>query len=256
MLNMKAAVREAITSEPPEPDAALKGYVRNFLVLRLFIGALGVALPFLLVFIGQGLDGDPWVRNSLSVYYYSGAGSIFVGVLTTIAFFLVAYRLLDFNLENVLSIAAGVCVLAVVLFPTSGPGEATELGPLQDWLGESAVGKIHIAAAALFIVFIGLISVIFGVRERDRHRKKPNEGRLWWGHLVCTGLIWLGGLWILATRDFLFGGPRWSVFAGEVVAFLAFGISWLTKGAERKLLFGWPTTNEAPASANDLPPAV
>jgi hypothetical protein len=69
--------------------------------------------------------------------------------------------------------------------------------------------------------------------------------------VVATGVIWLGGLWILATRDFLFGGPRWAVFAGEFVAFLAFGISWLAKGAERKLLFSWPTTNDAPAAAND-----
>ena len=74
---------------------------------------------------------------------------------------------------------------------------------------------------------------------------------MWWGHVVATGVIWLGGLWILATRDFLFGGPRWAVFAGEFVAFLAFGISWLAKGAERKLLFSWPTTNDAPAAAND-----
>ena len=251
VLNVKAGVKDAITFELPDPNEALKGYVRNFLVLRLFIGALGIALPFLLVFIGHGLDGDPWVRNSLSVYYYSGVGAIFVGVLTTIAFFLVAYRLLDLNLENALSFAAGVCVLAVVLFPTSRPDKATELRPVQDWLTESTVGKIHIFAAALFIVFIGLISLMFGARERDRHRKSPDEGRLWWGHVVATGVIWLGGLWILATRDFLFGGPRWSVFAGEFVAFLAFGISWLAKGAERKLLFSWPTTNDAPAAAND-----
>jgi hypothetical protein len=255
-MNIRAAVKEAITSEPPEPDVALKGYVRNFLVLRLFIGALGVALPFLLVFIGHGLDGDPWVRNSLSIYYYSGVGAIFVGVLTTIGFFLIAYRLIDVNLENALSIAAGVCVLAVVLFPTGRPNKATDLRPVQDWLGESVVGKIHLTAAALFVVFIGLISLIFGARERDRHRKTPEDGRLWWGHLVCTGFIWLGGLWILATRDFLFGGPRWSVFAGEFVAFLAFGVSWLAKGAERKLLFGWEAPNVAPASADDPPPVV
>lgn len=250
-MDLRDSVKDAITFELPEPIEALKGYVRNFLVLRLFIGALGIALPFLLVLIGHGLDGGPWVRNSLSIYYYSGVGAIFVGVLTTIAFFLVAYRLLDIKLENALSISAGVCVLGVVLFPTSRPDKATELRPVQDWLTESIVGKIHITAAALFIVIIGLISLIFGARERDRHRKKPDEGRLWWGHIVAAGVIWLGGLWILATRDFLFGGPEWSVFAGEFVAFLAFGISWLTKGAERKLLFGWPTTNEAPASAGD-----
>ena len=228
--------------------------MRNFLVLRLFIGALGIALPILLVFIGHGLDGDPWVRNSLSIYYYSGVGAIFVGVLTTIGFFLIAYRLIDVNLENALSIAAGACVLAVVMFPTGRPNKGTDLRPVQDWLGESAVGKIHLTAAALFIVFIGLISLIFGARERDRHRKTPDDGRMWWGHVVCTGVIWLGGLWILATRDFLFGGPRWSVFAGEFVAFLAFGVSWLVKGAERKLLFRWETPMVAPAPVDDPPP--
>jgi hypothetical protein len=235
-LKTNALLSPVLTFERPSLDEAAAGYVRSFLVQRLFIGALGVALPFLLVGFGFWVDGHPVPRNSLSVYYYSGVGALFVGVLTTVAFFLIAYRLVDLNLENVLSIIAGLAVLVVVLFPTKRPEKAIEPTPLQDLRGESFVNWIHVGAAVVFIVLIGLISLFFGAREHDRRRTEPGSGRFWWGHLVCTGVIWLGGLWILATE--VLGGPRWSVFAGEFVSFFAFGVSWLTKGAEFDALFG------------------
>lgn len=237
-LKTNALLSPVLTFEPPSPDAAAAGFVRSFLIQRLFIGVLGVTLPFLLVGFGYWVDGHPVPRNSLSVYYYSGVGALFVGVLTTIAFFLIAYRLAEFNLENVLSIIAGFAVLVVVLFPTKRPETTIDLTPLQDALGESVVNWIHVGAAVVFIVLIGVISLFFGARERDRRRTEPGSGRFWWGHLVCTGVIWLGGLWILVTDDRFLGGPRWSVFAGEFASFFAFGVSWLMKGAERDALFG------------------
>ena len=230
-----------VTYKRPPPSAAADEYRRSFLVQRLFIGFLGIALPFALAGFGYWIDGEPIPRNSLSVYYYSGVSAIFVGVLTTVAFFLIVYRLVEFkNLENVLSILAGLAVVFVVVFPTQRPDKTIELRPHQEAWGESFVNWVHVGAATTFVVLIGLISFFFAARERDRRRVEPGAGRFWWGHLVCMAFIWLGGLWILATE--IFGGPRWSVFAGEFVSFLAFGISWLTKGAEREALFGRRST--------------
>ena len=99
--------------------------MRSFLTVRLAVGVLGLLLPFFLAAAGYRLDkaeGYPRTRGSLSEYYYSGAGEVFVAVLATIAVFLIAYRLFEGkSLENWLSILSGFCVLAVVLFPTGRP---------------------------------------------------------------------------------------------------------------------------------------
>ena len=52
-------------------------------------------------------------------------------------------------------------------------------------------------------------------------------------------LIWLSGLYIgWAALGLPVPDPRTAAFQGEFVAFLAFGASWLTKGAEREILIG------------------
>jgi hypothetical protein len=67
-----------VEPRPTDPDSAR--YVRSYLVMRIFIGALGVALPFMLVLSdGLAFDGDPFPHGSLSAYYYSGARELFVG---------------------------------------------------------------------------------------------------------------------------------------------------------------------------------
>jgi hypothetical protein len=234
---LNALLRPVLTFHGrPSPDSEAARYVRSFLAQRLFIGLLGLLLPVLLLGFGYWLDGHPVPRDSLSAYYYSGVGALFVGVLTTVAFFLIAYRLVDVkNLENWLSILAGLAVLVVVLFPTKRPDEAIAPTPLQKSKGDSFVNWFHVRGAIAFIVVIGVISIFFALRERDRHHKEPGSGRWWWFHLVCTGVIWGGGLYILWTK--WQGGPRWSVFAGEFASFTAFGVSWLTKGAEWDTLF-------------------
>jgi hypothetical protein len=212
---LNALLRPVLTFHGrPSPDSEAARYVRSFLAQRLFIGLLGLLLPVLLLGFGYWLDGHPVPRDSLSAYYYSGVGALFVGVLTTVAFFLIAYRLVDVkNLENWLSILAGLAVLVVVLFPTKRPDEAIAPTPLQKSKGDSFVNWFHVRGAIAFIVVIGVISIF----------------------LVCTGVIWGGGLYILWTK--WQGGPRWSVFAGEFASFTAFGVSWLTKGAEWDTLF-------------------
>ena len=107
---------------------------------------------------------------------------------------------------------------------------------------------IHLIFAAAFIVFIGLTSFIFGARERDRRHESPYpKGRPWWRRLIFTwrwhfvfaGLIWGSGAYIvLATQEWVVPDSRSAAFWGEFVAFVAFGLSWLTKGAKREILLG------------------
>ena len=167
------------TVEPRPTDPERSRYVRSYLIMRIVVGALGVALPFLLVLVdGLWLDGDPFPRTSLSAYYYSGVRELFVGALSAIGIFLITYKVAESSLDNTLSLLAGAAVIVVALLPTGRPDDVLELTPLQDRLGESAVETTHFVAAAVFIGSLAVNSYFFGKREgtalppwvRRRHR--------------------------------------------------------------------------------------
>ncbi len=229
-------LKPEVTVEPRPVDPDMSRYVRSYLIMRIFIGALAVALPFLLVLIdGLGFDGDPFPRDSLSAYYYSGVRELFVGTLSATAVFLVTYKVADRTLDNTLSVVAGFAVLLVMLFPTSPP-EGVGLTPLQELLGVSGVKAVHFVAAGAFIVSLGVISFFFGVREGAR---EPREGRrsptFWRGyHWSCAGAIAAAVVWIVITA--LVGEPSKALLVGEAVAVWAFGASWLMKGLELDFL--------------------
>ena len=232
---------------PAEREGAR--YVRSYLVMRLLVGALGVALPFALVLVdGLAFDGDPFPRDSLSAYYYSGARELFVGTLSATGVFLFTYKVAERTLDNTLSIVAGIAVAFVAVFPTARPSDAVQLTPLQDLLGETLVSAVHYVAAAVFIVSLGVISFFFGVREGTRPpregRRSPSFWRLF--HWGCAAAIGVALVWIAVTE--LVGWPQRSLLYGEAAAAWAFGASWLAKGAELDILRG---NTPAPARADD-----
>jgi hypothetical protein len=230
-------LRPELTVEPRPKDPETSRYVRSYLIMRVFVGALGVALPFLVVLVdGLAFDGDPFPRTSLSAYYYSGARELFVGTLSATAIFLVTYKVADRTLDNTLSTLAGVAVLVVALFPTGLPPDVTELTPLQDLVGESVVEVVHFGAAAVFIVSLAAISFTFGVREGTRPPRDGARSPAFWRryHWACAGAIAVALVWIVVTE--LFGGPPNSLLYGEAVSVWAFGASWLMKGLELDIL--------------------
>jgi hypothetical protein len=168
------------TVHPRPADSHTARYVRSFLILRTVVGVLGIALPFLLVLVeGVWFDGSPFLRESLSAYYYSGARELFVGGLSAIGVFLFTYKVAESNLDNTLSLLAGLSVVVVALFPTSRPSGLIGLTAVQDRLGESVVAGIHFSAAGLFILSLALISYFFGKREgRPREGGPPRQRSL------------------------------------------------------------------------------
>jgi hypothetical protein len=228
-----------LTVEPRPADRETSRYVRSYLIMRVLVGALGIALPFLLVLSdGLVLDGDPFLRSSLSAYYYSGARELFVGTLSATAVFLVTYKVADRTLDNTLSTLAGLAVLVVALFPTGIPAPGVELTPLQDLLGEPVVEWIHFIAAAVFISSLAVISFFFGVREGARETRPGRRSPQFWRryHWFCAGTIGAALLWIGITE--LVGWPPRSLLIGEALAVWAFGASWLMKGLELDILRG------------------
>jgi hypothetical protein len=228
-----------LTVEPRPADPQAARYVRSYLIMRVFIGVLGIALPLLLVF-GDGLvfDEDPFPRDSLSAYYYSGVREVFVGALSATAIFLITYKVADRTLDNTLSTLAGLAVLVVALFPTGRPTRWLPLTPLQELLGERSVQSIHFGAATVFISSLGVISFFFGVREGARPtRQGARTPRFWRNyHWICAGTIALALVWVVATK--IAGWPHTSLLIGEGVSAWAFGASWLMKGLELDILRG------------------
>jgi len=154
----------------PDPHSGEGRYVRSFLVMRLFIGFIGVLLPFALVFIDHWwFHGYPWPRGSESIYYYSGMREVFTVSIGTIAFFMFAYKITERNLDNTLSFFAGLAGILIVLFPTAPPaliqkGFTTPtnpvppgLTPLQKSLTEPTTHTIHQFTSGAFILFLGLL---------------------------------------------------------------------------------------------------
>jgi putative copper export protein len=209
-------------------------YVRSYLIMRVAVGVLGIAVPLLLVF-GEPLlfDGQPFPRGSLSAYYYSGVRELFVGALCAIGVFLLTYKVAERSRENRLSIYAGVAVITVALFPTARPGEGVTPTPLQDLLSETTVERIHFIAAAVFIASLAVISYYFAKPPPNQRTRRSFWRRY---HLACAGFI-VAAL-ILAAVAGITGWPDKGLLIAEAVAVWAFGASWLMKGLELDVLLG------------------
>jgi hypothetical protein len=228
--------------------------------LRVVIGALGIALPFLLVFVDKlAFHGDPFPRDSLSAYYYSGLRDVFVIILAATGFFLIAYKITEKNLDNTLSLVGGLAAVTIPVFPTgrtSAVASSTPLTPLQDLIGEDWTKWIHFGSSAVFIGALGAISILFGRREADRpdHDNKL-PGGFWRGyHFACAGAIGVAAIWIVLTTWFV-DGPDWSLLAGEAACAFAFGASWFIKGAEIDYLLGREQAPQAAEAAPAVDPA-
>jgi hypothetical protein len=218
---------------PRETDRRELPYVRSYLMMRLAVGALGVGLPlFLVLFDGVLLGGHPFLRTSLSAYYYSGAREVFVGTLSAMGVFLLTYKAAEANLDNLFSLIAGAAVIFVALFPTERSDTPVGLTLLQSRWSESSVGDVHLYCAGAFFLSLMAISFLYGLREGRRERGDhfaPTSWRTY--HWICAGVIGLAIAWCLATGQFDFGPSR-SLLYGEVVAVAAFGVSWIGKGLE------------------------
>jgi len=237
---MREFLQPVVAVHPPPAGPDATRYVRSYLIMRVLVGVIGIGLPFALVLLdGVWFDGEPFPRDSLSAYYYSGVRELFVGALSATGVFLLTYKVAERNLDNTLSLLAGAGVLLVAVFPTNRPGGGGRLTPLQEELGETFVATVHYVSAAVFISALAVISFYFGKREGARPAVEGRRSPRFWRnfHWACAGAIAAALLWILVTEvgDV---GPGESLLIGEAVSVWAFGISWLWKGLEVDLLRG------------------
>lgn len=229
------------TSARPAPTDQSYTLVRSYLQLRVLIGLTGMMLP--VVLLGGDrllLEADYSVRGSLSAYYHSGMRDFFVATLAVSGIFLVSYKISQVNLDNTLSILAGIAAFGVALLPTDFPeGVSGVPTPIQEQLGQTFTSTLHFGCAAVFIVCLGIMTFFFGKREGRRSGRstmKLPPHVLKWIHYSCAAAIAAAILFILGSKvTGIF--ETHSVLVGESVAAFAFGVSWLLKGLELDVIF-------------------
>jgi hypothetical protein len=231
------------TPKRPDHDGERTLYLRSYLLMRMVIGFVGMAMP-LAVFLGDRMFATgPFPRSSVSAYYNSGMRDLFVGSLCAIAVFLVTYMFFHYNWDNLLSIVAGCAALGVAFFPTGGGAPPT---PLQAHLGESRVATVHATCATIFILSLAVISVLFGRREGTRTDRTPAQqrrGRML--HGACAAVM-VAAVVCVFTTSWL------TLFWGEAIADVAFGVSWFVKGFELDVLLDRKRPGDDPRLAAEL----
>jgi hypothetical protein len=161
-------------------------FIGSYLWMRMAIGLLGVLLPVLLVLIDWWfLETRRPIRSSMSAYYHTSSGDLFVGGLFATGLFLVTYMAAKKRTyDYVLSTVGGVLVIVVALLPTarsgtelgvkdfkpSGDSCTTYPGPpvcngFQNRWGEDVVRDVHQVSACTFVVLLAVLCVVFALRE-------------------------------------------------------------------------------------------
>jgi hypothetical protein len=180
--------------------------------IKLIVGVIAISLPLLTsAFAGTAID-------SISASYYEGgwSQSIFVGFLFAIAAFLMAYNGLT-STEMRLSKVAAVAALGVALFPCECGSHA------------ALVPYVHGASAAVMFLILTFFCRAF--YKRAMQKGYPQAKARAAIYTACGVAIVLA-IVALAFDHFSGGAlssriPR-TVFYGESLGLIAFGISWLT----------------------------
>jgi uncharacterized membrane protein SirB2 len=204
---------------PQDSDAPL---VLSYLGLRKAVGIIGLTLPFVLA-VGRVLLQGLGIENSISCYYYTDMGNVFVGSLCAIGVFLLSCRGYDVR-DAIAGRLACVFAVGVALFPTNSCAAAGA--------ASAAISKVHWSCAGLLFVTLAYFCLkLFTETKGHPTRQKRQRNVVYrvcgWVILACIGLIAVVNLVPSAGQAVQGARP---VFLLESGAVIAFGVAWLTKG--------------------------
>ena len=204
----------------------------SFQTLRKAVGWLGLGLPFAIVIGNYILSNCTCIQDSISHYYYTVTGSLFVGILCADAMFLIAYKgYPDDKRDNRWTNWAGICALVIAFFPTND--NSNDSCAIFHFVDNRLRSIIHYTGAALFFTLLACTSLFLFTKSRGvKTREKIIRNKV---YRVC-GVTILICIFLIAMYEILGqAGTRLSklkpVFWLETIALFAFGTSWLVKGA-------------------------
>lgn len=247
--------------KPPNP------IVLDLKSLTAIVGVIALAMPLVLYF-GARIIGY-CNQSSISHYYFLPFfGSVFVGSMGFIGVFLLCYKG-HTKLDRIFALIAGVAAFLVAIFPTAKDGCAKTdfLGrAFVEWSATASPNPtvfydivlldlsfpdggltsqhVHVAAAAVLFLILGYFA--FWSFRRDNGEGvaitatgtpvvSAQKARRNFVYLICGIVIFVCIailLWLALTHDTSDGVTNIlpPVFAYEMVALFAFGISWIIKG--------------------------
>jgi hypothetical protein len=213
-------------------------WLTNSLTLRKIIGVLGMAMPLLLFILLYFDNGLQHPLESISHYYYTRVGSIFVITLSLLAFFLIVYKGKE-PIDFYISLFAGVFALLVVLFPTNNItdicGDVTKKYAVTILPKSDFRMYFHYTVAGLFFLCLSYMSFFLftksdkspskrGLKKRIRNRIYRTCGIL----TVLVILILFAGSLKIIPSEYFKEYPL--TFWMETLAVESFGFAWLVKG--------------------------
>ncbi len=214
-------------------------WVSNGCTLRKLIGILGMLLPILLLTYLMIVNNLYIPLHSISHYFYTRAGSIFIIIVSLLAIFLIIYKGVE-PIDFYISSTAGIFALCVLLFPTSNLCDV--LGDVNTKYCVTNIPSnefreiFHYISAGIFLLCLAYMSIFLFTKSnqpiKSRGTKKITRNKIYrtCGIIMVLSIlvIFLGGfLEIIPTT---FYEANHLTFWMETVAIEAFGFSWLIKG--------------------------
>jgi len=203
--------------------------------LRKLVGILGMSLPILLVVFLYVDDGHWGPLPSISHYYYTRVGSIFIIIVSLLAIFLLIYKGKE-RTDLYLSSIAGLFALCLLLFPTDNlskvccdPGYSVTILKISGFRA-----TLHYVASAIFLGCLAAMSLFVFTKsdkpaaQRSRGKKIRNRIFIVCGVLMIVALLTVAaGLGRLIPASFY--NTYHLTFWMETLAIESFGLSWLIK---------------------------
>ena len=156
--------------------------------LQQIVGVIAVLLPFVLIIGNRLLSGDE-LESSISAYYHTSMGDVFVGALCALAVFFLSYNfkpLPGFNIDNKLSTLATVAAFGVAFFPTTSDASvATQ--------SEQVVGQVHLTFAGLLFTLLAVFALFLfprsgGAKTAAKNAPEHRLQDMWRDHHRCDGV--------------------------------------------------------------------
>jgi hypothetical protein len=198
--------------------------VLSYLALRKAVGAVALALPFVLA-IPYWLLANHALQSSISAYYYTGMRNLFVGSLCAISMFMLCTRGYDIK-DEIAGFFSSLCALGVAFFPTTPEGDPTKR--------QYEIGTAHFTFAALLFLTLAYFCLVLFKMSAEGHTITPQKIQRNLVYTVCGTAI-LGSLalivliQVILKHTYLIGHVG-TLFCFETTSLIAFGIAWLTKG--------------------------
>lgn len=202
-----------------------KSLAFSYLELRKIVGLLGIALPFFLA-VGALILFDKNIQSSISSYYHTGMGDVFVGTLCVIGVFMFVYKGHE-RCDDIAGDFACFFAVGLALFPIT-PDDALE--------DASRVSEyIHLACAGGFFVTLIVFSLFLFTKtdpKKTPSKEKLQRNKVYraCGYLMLICILLVAIYKILPESTVSSLKEYKPVFWLESIAVIAFGFSWLTKG--------------------------